>query len=74
MDDLHSRMGRVETHVEYMREDVRELHGKVDLLLAKPSTLAQVAGFVAQHWKPLLVLVITVAGGASAQPLLALLK
>jgi hypothetical protein len=88
-EELHSRLGRLEGKFEVHADNTKErfdrleddtkerfdrLDGKVDQLLARPSTLAQAGGFVAEHWKVLLVIAFTLTGAGWAAPLLAALK
>lgn len=74
MSDETDRLTRVEVHVEYMRDELRELNGKVDTLISRPSSLELVGSLVAKHWKVLLVVTLTLTGAGWAAPILAALK
>jgi hypothetical protein len=74
MTDEAERLARLEVHVEYVRADLSELNGKVDKLLARPSATTQILAFASQHWKVLLIVLLTLGGAGWAAPILAALK
>lgn len=74
-ESVDSRLARVETHVEHILKGLDQVNGKVDVLLAKPSTGAQIVSFLVSNWKIILIVVTTLIGGsAAASPIAELLK
>jgi hypothetical protein len=80
-DDLHSRMGAVETHIEYTKDRLDSIESKLDtlhVLLTKRSPWAvvatAVAAFVASNWKTLTAVLLALVGAGWAAPILAALK